>query len=276
MPNKKDNNPRKTDEEIQFERELNKLKLSAEYGAPFPDKKKELLPSDETEEDFLTRMKELEDAIQNPDKTKIIELLGFPNFPKVENLSDAEVSAALELATTALGNKNIILDVIYPTPDREIYRFITQELLQFDSGGAGAGGMTRHLIYEEHYPNHAEDIKADITEVLHYICRGHKGSLPWRIAGELSLYGEIVLQEEFEAVLASHRDVFQGMSFIGVDSIKVDLDEPKPHAKAEFRFYMDQSSGSPGEVSAEAEFYFELYDDMYLLNRLVIYRFGIE
>ncbi len=276
MADKKDDNPKKSEEDIQFEREFNKLKLSAEYGAPFPEKKKEELPSDETEADFLTRMRELEDAIQNPDKTKIIELLGFPNFPKVENLSDAEVSAALELATTALGNKNIVLDVIYPTPDREIYRFITQELLQFEGGGAGAGGMTRHLIYEEHYPNHTEDIKADITDVLHFICRGHKGSMPWRIANKVSLYGEIVSQEEFEVVMGNHRDVFQGMSFIGVDAVKVAFDGSKAHAKAKFRHYLDQSSGSPGEVSAEAEFYFELDDDMYLLNRLVIDIFGIE
>ena len=276
MPNKKENNPKKSSEEIQFERELKKLKLSAEHGAPFPEAKKQELPSDDSEEEFLARMKEMEDAIQNPDRTEISELLGFPNFPKVENLSDDEVSAALELANTVLANKNIVLDVIYPTPERELYRFITEELLKRGSGGAGAGGMTMHFIYEEFYPNYIEDIKADVTDILHFICRGHKAMLPWRISNKVKLYGKTVPREEFETYLDNHRQVFEGMSFIGVDSIKVDFDEPKAHAKAKFRFYMDQSSGFPGEVSAEAEFYYKFKYDDYSLTRLVIDQFGID
>lgn len=274
MPNKKDKNP-KSDEETRFEKEFNKLKLSAEHGIPFSEKKKEEFHS-ETEEGFLARMRELEEAMENPDKTKISELLGSIHFPKGDDLSDAEISAALELATTALANKNIELDVNYPTPDREIYRFITEELMHRGSGMAGAGGMTMHFIYEEFYPNYTEDIKADVTDVLHFILRGHKASLPWRIASKVKLYGKTVSQEEFEAVLADHRHVFQGMSFIGVDSIKVDIKKPKAHVKVRFRFYMDQSSGSPGEVSADAEFDFKFNHDMYLMTRLVIDQFGIK
>ena len=274
MP-KKENNPKKSNEEIKFEHELNKLRLSAEHGLPFLDEKKEEIQS-ETEEEFLERMREFEDAMENPDEKKIAELLGYPNFPKADALSDAEISAALELAINALANKSIVLDVIYPTPDREIYRFITEELLKKESGMAGAGGMTTHFIYEEFYPNHTEDINEVVTQILHFICNGYKGSLPWRIDNKVLLYGEIVPQEEFEGVLDNHRHIFKGMNFIKVDSIKINFKKSKAHAKAKFRFYLDKTSGQPGEISTTAEFYFALEEDTFWLNRLVIDHFGIE
>lgn len=278
MSNKEENNPEKPEDDINFERELDKLKLSAERGIPFSERKKEVPRDSETEEEFLARMKEMEKAMRNPDEREIKEVLGFPNFPKGEDLTDKEISAALELATTALENKNIVLDVIYPTPERELYRFITEEVLKKEAGMAGAGGMTMHIIYEEYYPNHSEDIKVDITDVLHFICRGYKGSMPWRIAHEVSLYGEKVTEEDFIAVITDHRNIFEGMSFIGIDSIKVDIKGSKAHAKAKFRFYLDHSSGTPGEVSADATFDFEHHDgeDIYLLNHMVIDHFGIK
>ncbi len=262
-------------DENEFEREFTKLKLSAEHGIPFSEKKQQEWPS-ETEKEFLERMREMEEAMKNPDKTKISELLGSIHFPKGDELTDAEVSAALDLATTALANKNIELDVIYPTPDREIYRFITEELMQRGSGMAGAGGMIMHFIYEEFYPNYVEDIRADVTDTLNYICRGHKAGLPWRIANEVSLYGEKVSRQEFEGVLGKHRDIFKGMTFIGVDTFEVDIKKTKAIAKATFRIYMDESSGSPGEVSADAEFQFKFQYYTFEITRLVIDQFGIR
>lgn len=274
MAKKKGDNGKKSSEEIKFENELKKLKLSAEHGAHFADEKKEE-PHIESEQDFLSRIKEFENAMENPDKREIIALLGFPNFPAVNDLADEELSAAIELVNIALANQNIVLEVIHPTPEREIYRFLTEELLLHDAGLAGAGGMTMHFIYEEFYPNHAEDIKSDVRDILHFLCRGYKSGLPWRIAFKVNLYNKKVSQEEFETFLNDHRQVFIGMSFIGVDSINISLDGAEATATASFRYYLDESSGTPGESKAEAEFHFELFDDCYLLNHLKIPDMGI-
>lgn len=272
---RKKQNPKETREEREFERELNKLKLSAEHGIPFSERKEEE-PQNESEEEFFARMREFEEAMENPDNKSIKDLLGNPNFPKEENLTDAELTAALELLTTALANKSIVLDVLYPTPEREIYRFITEELFNEDSGMAGAGGMTSHFIYEEFHPNHTEDIKDVIHDTLHYICGGHKASMPWRIDNEVQMHGELISEEAFRQALANHRHVFSGMHFIGVDSVKINIKKSKANAKAKFRFYLDKSSGQPGEISAEAEFHFILSEDTFWLSRLIINHFGIE
>jgi len=266
---------KKSSEEIKFENELKKLKLSAEHGAHFADEKKEEPHKIESEQDFLSRMKEFENAMENPDKREIIALLGFPNFPAVNDLADEELSAAIELVNIALANENIVLEVIHPTPEREIYRFLTEELLLHNAGIAGAGGMTMHFIYEEFYPNHTEDIKSDVRDILHFVCRGYKSVLPWRIAFEVKLYNKKVSQKEFETFLGDHRQVFIGMSFIGVDSIDITFDGAEATATSSFRYYLDESSGTPGEGEAEAEFHFELFDDCYLLNHLVIPDLGI-
>jgi hypothetical protein len=274
----KKNYPKKTTEELKFEKELKKLKLSAEHGAPFLDAKKDQHEAhpDDMNVDFLARMKEIEDAIHKPNEKTIRELLGFPNFPQVDALDDDEIGAALELVTIALANENIHIDVIHPTPEREIYRFITEEVMEHEAGIAGVGGMNLHLIYEEFYPNFAKDIESDVHDLLHFLCRGYKGTLPWRIASKVKLYGKNVPQEEFETMMDEHRRIFRGMSFIGVDAIDTDIQQTKAHAKANFRFYMDQSTGAPGEVSTTAEFYFKLNCDTFLLNRVVIEHFGIR
>lgn len=274
MPNKK-NNPKKTEEELKFEQELKKLKLSAEHGATFANEKKKEIHS-ETDEGFLARMKELEEAMRNPMSIEIRQLLGFPKFPAVEDLTDEELSTAIELVNIALANENIVLDTLYPTPERDIYRFLTEELMKHEAGMAGAGGTTMHFIYEEFYPNHPNEIKSDVTQFLHFICHGHRGYLPWRIASEVKFHGKRLSKEGFEELLDDHCNFFKGMSFIGVDSIESSIDEEKAYVKATFQYYLDQSSGAPGEKSAEAEFYFELYDNSFLLNHLVIERLGIR
>jgi|GEM_PF-597850 len=280
MAKKKKNNRDKSEEEIKFEQELDKLKLSVERGIPFFEYKKEDLDFDEIEEANMWKHLSLLDEVRKTPgecgEKLVKDFLEFTDYPKEKDLSDREISAALESVTTALALENILLDVIHPTPDREIYRFITEELLYESVFSTPLQVMKAHFIYEEFYPNHQEDIKSDATDVLNYICRGHKANLPWEISDLVWLNGEKIFREEFEAILANHRNNFKGMSFIGVDSIKIKIDESTASAKADFRFYMDKSSGSPGEVIADAEFYFELFDGSYLLNRLVIEQFGIK
>jgi len=275
MSDKSQNNRKKAKDEEQFENELKKLKLSAEFGATFSEEEKPN-NAEETEAGFLERMREFEESMNNPDESEIREALGFPKFPKVSDLNDDQVKTALELARISLRSKKIELDVIYPTPDREIYRFITEELMKHKTGMAGAGGMTMHFIYEEFYPNPVGDIKEDLTDTLHFLCRGYKAHLPWRIANNVKLHGKKVSEEIFRAHLDQHRQIFKGMSFIGVDSIETDVSAKKAHAKAQFRFYLDNSSGQPGEVSADAEFFFDQKYDNYCLTRLVIGYFGIK
>ncbi len=276
MAKKKDQNPKKSNEEHSFAQELKKLKLSAEFGATFPEEKEPEESECSSDEDFLAQMKQFEDAMDDPDEKEIDEVLGFPKFPAVEDLSDEEVITALELVNTALSNHNIELDVIYPTPKREVYRFITEELLKVKTWMTGVQGMTAHFIYEEFYPNHPGDMGADIDQILDYVCSGSEGKLPWRISHELTLFGETVTREAFKATLDDHCQAFPGMSFTGVDLIKTDFDPPAAYATADFSFELDESSDSPGAFQAKAEFYFELEDAQYCLKRLVIEHFGIK
>ncbi len=132
MSDENRNNRKRTKEEEQFTNEIKKLKLIAEFGATFSEEEKPRSPEEtkETEEEFLERMRDFEESMNNPVKKELRAELGFPNFPKVSDLTDEQVETALELVRTTLRSKKIELDVIYPTPDREIYRFITEELMK--------------------------------------------------------------------------------------------------------------------------------------------------
>jgi hypothetical protein len=280
MANKKENNRNKSEEEIKFQQELSKLKLSAERGIPFFEGNGEDEDFDEIEESNMWKhLSLLDEVLKNPgegNEKLVKDFLKFTDYPKEKDLSDDEISAALASVTSALAFQRIALDVIHPTPQREIYRFITEELLYESAFSLPFSPIMTHFIYVEFYPNYIEEIKSDVADTLNFICRGHKASLPWQISDLVWLNGEKILKEEFETLLADHRKVFKGMSFIGVDSTEINIDESKAYAKASFRFYMDKSSGTPGEVSTDAEFYFEFFDDSYLVNRLVIEQFGIK
>src|SRR5690554_2858806 len=167
MPHKSEDNREKSEEEMNFDQELAKLKLSAEHGIPFAEREHRKDDHFDTEEKFWSAMMEMEEAMKNPDKRKIEELLGFPNFPKAEHLTDEEISVGLELAITILENHYIAVDVIYPTPEREVYRFITEEVLKMEAGMIGVAGMTSHFIYEEHYPNYIASISDAIEDMLY-------------------------------------------------------------------------------------------------------------
>ena len=280
MSKKKKNNRIKSEEEIKFQWELCKLKLSAERGIPFFEGRRKDQDFDAREESNMREhLSLLGKVLNNPEEGEeklVKDFLEFTDYPKEKDLSDDELNAALESVTTALACENILLDVYHPTPPREIYRFIIEELFYESICSPPMSPFRTLFVYEEFYPNYMEEIRSDVTDTLNFICGGHKASLPWQISDLIWLNGEKILVEEFEAVLADLRHVFKGISFIGVDSTQIEIDDSKAYAKAVFRFYMDKSSDTPGEVSADAEFYFELYDDSYLLNRLVIEHFGIK
>jgi len=150
-------------ENIKLENEFLKIKLKAQYGDAFHMESNADIPP-EIENQFLKNMMAFEDAHAKAEFTTVYESIGKPDYRPAEELTDIEVTAALERITDILEEHNMALDICDgPYPDRLIYTFITEELFAEETEMGGIADMGCHFIYEEFHPNH----KAEITKCTH-------------------------------------------------------------------------------------------------------------
>ncbi len=149
---------------IRLENEGKKKQLTEEFGADFGGMSGESELSPELENQFLDNILNFENAFQSAKRIKIYDFLEQPVFQKAEVLSDAKIVEELDRLIELLGSKRISVDTICDVDEREMYRFITEELFQEDTDDFDIPGMFTCFTYEEFHPNHKHDIERHATD----------------------------------------------------------------------------------------------------------------
>ncbi|OOQ60227.1 hypothetical protein [Mucilaginibacter pedocola] len=193
-------------EALRMENEFLKLKLQAEHGAQSFTSGN--LPP-EVEHSFLKNIMEFESAWASNKRTKIAGILGNPQFPNADSLSDGAIDTELEKVTSLLAEHHIALDFLGEYPNRLKYAFIIDELFEHEGNGMMMPGMTTHFIYEEFHPNHELDIRNRTEDFLRgWFKRDMKGgqglSHGFIVAGNIELNKEQVVQR-FKNIFNSYR-----------------------------------------------------------------------
>ena len=154
-PNSKDGNDFSC---LKQENQLKKMKLSLEFGASFSSEvgNKELDPRIESL--FLDNIEKYEREYKKVKAVCLFEFIGKPEFRKSDTIPDQEIHKELDHIIDILNQNQISLDTLCNVNDREIYRFITDELFLEEMDNMRTPGMTHHYIYEEFHPNHEYDI----------------------------------------------------------------------------------------------------------------------
>ncbi len=148
------------EEQMRFEIEMLKLKISAELGgqvSPVGDDND--LPAD-VEKQFLEQI--LAFHKNRGETTTLGAYLGNPHFPPAENLSQEELQQEWEKLGVLLEKHEVAVNFIADYPLALRYTFITGELLDEDYESYGEG-FTTNYIYEEFHPN-LEQEQQDATE----------------------------------------------------------------------------------------------------------------
>ena len=125
---KNNENPKDKLNRIRHENEEKKKQLIEEHGAFFGNMTNENNLPPEIESQFLDNIKAFENEFQSAKQIQLYDFLGKPNYRKLEELTDAEVSKELERIMKLMSNNQVSLDTICEVDDRELYRFITEEL----------------------------------------------------------------------------------------------------------------------------------------------------
>ena len=149
---------------LRQENEITKLKIQAEFGIELSDNE-ELNPA--IESIWLNQILEYERSMINNKKITIGEMLDQSFCKPAEEISDDEVSIELHNIMELMRLKNMVVESIYGIDDREMYRFITQELFLKETDSCFPKNMIVCYVYEEFYPNDECDLKNKADEFVH-------------------------------------------------------------------------------------------------------------
>ncbi len=247
-------------EELRQENELKKLKLRAEFGAKFMDDDKENsdIPA-EVESQFLDYVQKFEEAVARKEVKKVKEVLGNPSFKKLEELSDTQLSDELDKILEFLSLHNLKLDVIYEVEDREIYRFITEELMGVEIDIIDVPGMNTCFIYEEFHPNHEEDLKRESEEFLKMLLKQDFEYINFHCANRLILHEKEMPLDEF---IDRATELFESkdeiiLPEVEVKNVEIEKDKAKVSCLIQFENVSENQANRQQKLEAEVFHFFE-------------------
>lgn len=160
------------EEKLKAENDFLKMKLMLENGAQFGsmNSSNELPP--EIENEFLKNIMAFEAQSSNPVYIKVFDKIGRPtHFIPVTEISDNEIDEAWNSLLSYLEKYNINFDVCSPNiSNKELYRFVTEELFEHEMSDINLPGMTTNFTYDEFYPDAVYDNSNTATEdCINYI-----------------------------------------------------------------------------------------------------------
>jgi hypothetical protein len=203
MENNKSNLPSRSD------LELEKLKLSAEQGAKFYTNEDLSL---EHEAAFINYIKAYELAAKEKKMIRVFDYLGKPSFPS--NPATEEFPARLEELFELLKKKKISVSSICEVDDREMYRFIIEDLFEYDMIDLGDAKLgTSIFTYEDFYPNDQYDIEQVIRDVLDCIQRKSLDYCMFHFNRDLIIEGKIFRQPDFKEMILEFFERYEKIEF---------------------------------------------------------------
>jgi len=182
---------------LRIENEIKKMKLSLEHGAKFFSTSENKLPPD-IEVQWLDQVQQFEDTYTNSKRVLIYDFVGKPTYKPVTEIPEAEIKSELKKIINLLGQKGVGIDTICKVDDRELYRFITEELFKEETDDIMIDGMIHNFIYEEFHPNHGHDIKTRCKEFIEGLLNKkiNLDSIFLALADEIDTKDGIIKQED--------------------------------------------------------------------------------
>ena len=139
-----------------IDNELKKKELEKKYGSHFSHVSN--LPT-EIENEWLNNIEKFEQQFNNSETISVLKAIGEPKFKRIQELKPNEISFELQRLFDLMNKNNIILDMLCEVEEKEIYRFITEELFVYEIENIRIKGMNTCFIYEDFHPNAQLDIE---------------------------------------------------------------------------------------------------------------------
>lgn len=217
-----------------IQRILNEKKkddLRQQFGMQFEGHSEELSPLEESE--WLDYITEFERQFENATEISVRERIGNPTIRPLSDIPDTELENELDQLLELLYANNIVVDFINEVDDREVYRFITEELLDEMMDDIRIPEMYSHFTYEEFHPNDEADTKECAEDFLHAFFEHDDEELTLAI-GEDELkdgQGHPISPEEFKTLLDGFHGTYIAIMAFSVQAERTTIDGD--HARVE-------------------------------------------
>ncbi len=145
----------------QVQNELNKLRLAARFGTVHTGN--QALPSD-LEATWLKKVENVESSFAQATRTTVGAYLGFPKYKKESRLSERKLREELQRLSAELAAAGIEVTTLYTVPPRDLYRYLTEELMLEAIDNIRMEGINQQFVYEEFFPNEEFEVEHTIIE----------------------------------------------------------------------------------------------------------------
>jgi hypothetical protein len=234
---------KKTAEELGDENEFMKLKMMAEFGGNFVGS--EDIPPD-VENQFLKQIINFHKQHENSGLTTVYQYIGEPEYNHVNDLSDKEVKTELKRLMKLMVKNGVSLSVLAQTPDRDVYRFITEELFKHEIENVKLKGWVNQFIYEEFHPNADYDIKNTVAECLQSVFV--KGSPFFEDRYSDDLKNSIGLSLDVEDLHSRIHEFWAGWNSVKLEdlnytAIEIDDEKQSAHIVCDVEYKVQKEKG---------------------------------
>lgn len=252
--------PEDGEESLRFENELLRIKMIAEQGIAassfFPGT--DVPP--ELENEFLKIIENAQNSLDGDDEIEtipIFDFIGKPAFVKESDLSDDQIPRELERIVELLFEKRIIFDVLSQIDERQIYKFVTEELFQHPILNLPDSEIGSHYFYEDIHPLNEFDTRKKCEEFIEMFLKS-----------ELRLNGKTLSLEgtSNSADLSNFRQAFDEFRNVNYELLNADITSVECIRKASISFDALGGSGiEPIHFSGEATFQLKYMDENWVV-----------
>lgn len=237
---------------LKKENERMKKDFSEKYGAKFS---KELNLPPGIENQWLNSIEQFEKAHENSKMITVFKFIGKPVFKPLKEISSSNVKYELDKFIGFLSQKGINIDTICKVENKELYRFITEELFNEEIEDIHIKGFTWNYIYEEFHPNHEYDIKEHTFDFIESLLNIDSEFFnPWLSGKFIDINGEEISEKEAVNILKAFRDSYSEFDLQNLAISKLTFDEKDAKVILEIKYDAKiEGSSDVMEFSGEGE-----------------------
>jgi hypothetical protein len=213
-------------EKLRMENDFMKMKLMLEHGARFHSGKAGGGLDPAVEYAFLKQVLAFEEEYASGRRQTVFEKLGRPaDIRPAGELADGELPGALTEMHRRLNAGGIHLTTLSPDVDpRELYRFMTEELMQVELCGADRPGM-HCFVYDEFHPDPRQQNEHTAVELCVRLILQKKNLLHMFPAGRpLRLNGpERIGETEFRHRVHAFKSRYEDIVPVRIQATRTEL-----------------------------------------------------
>jgi len=194
----------------------------AEFGGDFTGS--EHLPP-EVEHLFLKQINRFHQLHEKAEMVRIYDFIGSPLYNHVHDLSEKEIKKELKKILTLLRKKGIVVETLSGIDDKEMYRFVTEEIFKQEIQNIRMPNWTIHMLYEEFHPSDEFDIKNQCGNALAFLFDKSFITADFIFTDEMkSELGLGIERDELIEKIDTFKLGYNQMLFIGAEFKSIEID----------------------------------------------------